>query len=107
MNIPLELANLCGLELTAGMDDKNGVITGLTDDFNDKSYFKIGPDEAMIIRSACVESTYSLDYIVDIQRTISDAATVRVAIGEDRPMTFEYPIANGNGTIVFTHRTRV
>lgn len=107
MNLPLELANLCGSELTTGMDDNNGVITGLTDDFVDRSYFELGSDEASIVRSAGVESTYSLNLLVDIQRTIPDETTVRVALDEDGPITFEYPIADENGTITFTHRTRV
>ncbi len=97
MNLPVELANLCGAELTVSMDDNNQAITGLTDDFDDKLYFELGPDEARIVHSADVESTYPLDFLISFQRTFPDDAVVHVTVAEDGPMTLQHPIADGNG----------
>jgi hypothetical protein len=107
MNTPLELANLCGAQLTVGVDDSNDAITGVTDDFDDRLYFEIAPDDARTVRCADIESTYAVDILVDLQRTFPDDATVHVALVRGGPMTLSYPIADENGMIAFTTRPRV
>ena len=84
------------------VNDNNQVITGLTDDFDDRLYFELGPDEARIAYSADIESGYHLDFLVNFQRTTSET-TFHVTLNKDGLMTLQHPIEDGGRETSSSH----
>lgn len=65
------------------------------------------PEGRVAIEPGTADSLYSLDYMTEIVEPIPPETTVTIDVGEQMPLRIEYPIADGNGSVLLMQAPRI
>ncbi|MFW6448041.1 MAG: DNA polymerase sliding clamp [Halobacteriota archaeon] len=107
LNRAITAADMVSDHVEFGVDEENGLFyvdaRGDTDDIR----LELAPEELIEFEPGPASSLFSLDYLRDINRAIPTDTEVQIRLGEEYPVKFTFPYAEGRGQVTYMLAPRI
>lgn len=107
LNRAITAADMVSDHVEFGVDEANELFfvdaRGDTDDIR----LELSPEELIEFDPGPASSLFSLDYLRDINRAIPSDTEVQLRLGEEYPVKFTFPYAEGRGQVTYMLAPRI
>jgi proliferating cell nuclear antigen len=94
-------------KIALGIDPEARVFFMEAEGDTDNIRLELGPEDVQSLSEVRARSLFSLDYLKDMAKSMSRAASVEIGIGIDHPVRFTFEIAGGKGRVIYLLAPRI